>query len=513
MERKTGYFLLAVLFVVIIFFSVLPLTRADLQATQIKTNLSFAGNDMDLNGVLWAGDKNFSIWKSVDNGATFQFVYHIPGILDQANPYSGLVWNVFVDSRGYIFVSAGGTNALYRSTNGGANFNQVLYSNGSHSESFYISMTEDNSGSLYTATYTSGYALPQLLKSANGGANWTRIGNFSTLHFHSIKFNPYNGYLYAVTGENSPITNFNDSEKIFRSKDNGETWSLIVDRNDALGTVYLAMAFVGSYVYVGQDYPGRTCQIHRFIDDGSSRLFVPQVVYTPLSDGCMPFMSGALFNNTLLFANCAESQNGVSRVVASADGLNWNVLAYANVAASDNRWNMLTVHPRSGVIFATLKNGYSYQIKDAPPAPPPSPTPTVTPTPAPTPIPTPAPTPEPTATPTPTPAPTAAPTENPPITNTPNPTTQTTTSAISNKPDPTRTPKPTATPTSTPPPATVKPTPIQNQTESHLPSATPLRFNSVANVNVYELAIISSVMIGGFLLSVVVMKKHRDRLN
>jgi hypothetical protein len=517
MSRETpNYVRVVAAFCMLVFLADIALAAADLQATRLSGNLSFAGNDVDFSGVLWAGDKNFGLWKSLDNGTTFQPVYRIPGNFDINNPYSGLVWTVYVDSRGFIFVSAGGTNALYRSTNGGASFSQVLNTNGSRSESFYISMTEDNLGNLYTATYSIGYSVPQLLKSTNGGATWTRIGNFnSVMHFHTIKYNPSSGYLYVATGERyQPLTNFNDSEKVFRSKDNGATWNLIVDRSDSLGTVYLAMAFVGDYVYLGQDFPNRVCQIHRFLDNGSNIPFIPQVVYTP-PDSFMPFMSGAYFNRTLVFGNCAEAQNGVTRTVASTDGVNWNIITSASVTPLDCRWNMFTVHPRSDTIYATLTSGYLYKIFDGPPVPTPRPTPspttnptpsqtpqpTLTPTPtlvpSPTPIPSPTPTPEPTATPTPTPIPTLI--ENSVTIPQSTPVPQTTSKSVANKPLVPSTPKPTISPT-------VNSTAEPNQTTR--PSVTIPEVGTPTAPTLFDWLIMVSVMVGGSLLSVSVLRKR-----
>ena len=384
MNKKTGFAVVVVFLGFTILFASMSTAKADFQALKLPSTLNFMGNDMDSNGVLWAGDKNFGLWKSTDRGASFQLVYTLPHDPPRPdNPYSGLVWNVFVDSRNYIFVSGGGANnSLYRSTNGGASFGAVLNANDTNSQAFYIAMTEDNSGNLYVATYTIGTTIqPQILKSTNGGTTWTKITNFNTFHFHNIKYNPYNGYLYAVTGERyGSLVNFNDSEKIFRSKDNGASWSLIVDRNDAVGTVYLAMTFVGNYVYVGQDYPSRNCQIQRFLDEGQAGLCTPQVVYTPPSDGCMPFISGVFFNGSLVFGNCAEIQNGTTRVVSSLDGVNWNILASTNILSIEPRWNIFTTHPRSG-IFTTLKGGFSYQIVDMGPQPTPSSSPIPSPTP------------------------------------------------------------------------------------------------------------------------------------
>jgi hypothetical protein len=332
----------------------------------------------------------------------------MPGNLEAGNSYSGLVWTVFVDSRDYIFVSASGTGGLFRSTDGGVSFAQVLKTNGTTNESFYVSMTEDNAGALYTVTYTSGRATPYLLKSLDGGTNWVRVGNFSVFHFHTIKFNPYNQYIYVITGEgNTP-----DAARILRSKDGGASWSLVVKRNDNVGTVYLAMTFSGNYVYIGQDYPNRVCTIQRFYDDGSNNQFDTQTVYSPPNDGYMPFISATNIGDSLVFANCAENVNGVSRVVASSDGVNWTVIKEQKITSADNRWNFLTTHLRSGFVFGTIKLGEAYRINYLPPTPTPSTSieqPVIRNTPKPSTvatIPTPHPTPTPATTPTPTPQPT-----------------------------------------------------------------------------------------------------------
>ncbi len=345
----------------------MPLASAELQVTPL-TNCSFTANDVDSKGVLWAGDKNFGVWKSTDNGGSFQLVYKMPGTLEAGNIYGGLVWTVFVDSRDNIFVSAGGTGGLFRSTDGGASFAQVLKTNGTTNESFYISMTEDDVGSLYAVTYTSGKAVPYLLKSVDGGANWVRVGNFGVFHFHAIKFNPANHYLYVIIGEGSTP----DAARILRSKDGGASWSLVVKRNDNVGTVYLALAFNGNYVYIGQDFPNRLCTIQRFYDDGSNNQFDTQTVYSPPSDGYMPFISATNIGDSLVFANCAENLNGISRVVSSIDGVNWNVIKNQTVTSVDNRWNFLTVHPRSDFVFGTIKPGDAYRINYLAPAPTPS---------------------------------------------------------------------------------------------------------------------------------------------
>jgi hypothetical protein len=508
MNKKNGFAIVVIFLGLTILFASMSMARADFQVAKLPSTLNFMGNDMDSSGTLWAGDKNFGLWKSIDRGASFQLVYTLPHEPPRSdNPYSGLVWNVFVDSRNYIFASGGGANnSLYRSTNGGASFGPVLNANDTNNQSFYIAMTEDNSSNLYVAPYTIGTTIqPQILKSTNGGSTWTKITNFNTFHFHNIKYNPYNGYLYAITGERyGSVMNFNDTEKIFRSKDSGTTWSLIVDRNDVLGTVYLAMTFVGNYVYVGQDYPSRNCQIQRFLDEGQAGLCTPQVVYTPPNDGCMPFISGVLFNGSLVFGNCAELQNGTTRVVSSLDGVKWNILISTNILSIEPRWNILTTHPRSS-IFATLKSGFSYQIVDMGPQPTPSASPIPSPTPTPTPMPTPTLTPTPTIEPSPTPQPTEPPTpastQTPTYTQSPitAPTTQPTVKHKIDKPTPTPIPTPTANPTLTHQPTTPTTTPTSTQIYAN---------KNASNGLFLEVAIAASIMVGGTILSVTLLKKR-----
>jgi hypothetical protein len=466
------------------------MVNAEIQIIKLPCNINFMGNDVDSNGVLWAGDKNFCIWKSLDKGATFQFVYTLPHEAPKyPDAFSGIVWNVFVDSRNYLFVSCGGANnSLYRSANGGVTFTAVLNANDSSNRSFYIALTEDAQGNLYAATYTGGSASALLLKSGDAGATWTKIGNFSIFHFHNIKYNPANGYLYAVTGERPVSGNYSDSEKVFRSKDGGETWTLVVDRNDALGTVYLAVAFVGNNVYLGQDYPNRLCKIHMFTDDGANKTYTPTVVYTPPADGCMPFISGIYFDNALVFGNCGEAQNGTSRVVVSVDGLNWNIVGSVGTSIADIRWNAFTIHPKD-TIYTTFKTGNSIQVMNVQPTPTPAPSAS--------------------------PAPTAEPTDQPTITP-PEASTSTSSSATQtiNSPNsaPQATPKPAVkSPAKTPTPnQTAEPTPMPlNPTPLQSVSPTSLQNNAATVGGYWEFAVIAMAVMGGITFSTIVLKKRR----
>jgi hypothetical protein len=348
------------------------------------------------NGTLFAGDSNYKLYRSDNYGASFRLIYQFP---QQSNPNSavaGYVWNIFVDSRNNLFVSIPGTNRLYRSTNFGSSFSQVLNTNGAQNDGFYIATTEDSNGNLYTATYSNSIYpnAPTILKSTNGGSSWSIVFSAAAVHFHNVKFNPANGYLYAITGEWGQGYNNQNCERIFRSKDGGRTWTTVINRPVELqargSTIYNAMIFNGNWVYIGSDQAYEPNWIDRFYDDGSGP-FTPQTVYNFPSDGSFPVISGVWLNNVMVFSSTAEFSDGTSRVVASDDGLNWQIVKSTATTQTLHHTNVLTSNPK-GIAFGSDGPGNTFSITDGAQ---PTPTPTATPTPTPSPSPTPTATPSP----------------------------------------------------------------------------------------------------------------------
>jgi hypothetical protein len=396
------------------------------------------------NGTLFAGDSSYKLYRSDDNGASFRQIYQFQAQPNPITAIAGYVLTIFVDSRGYIFVSIPGTNRLYRSVDFGASFSEVLATGGSRNDGFYIAMTEDSQGGLYAATY--GYSTypqsPPLMKSSDGGANWTAIRRFSAVHLHNVKFNPSNGYLYAVTGEWTYGFNNQESERVFRSKDFGANWSVAVNRPQEAqsqgSTVYNPMLFSGNWVYIGSDQAYKYNWIDRFQDDGSGGSFTPQRVYNFTQDGYFPVYSAALLGSTMLFSTTPEFFNGTSRIAASDDGVNWQIIKSTAANTSQHHTGVLTANPKATAFYSDGP-GYTYSItQQAPP-------PTATPTPPPTE--------------TPTPEPTYV---SPPVVDQPNPT-QTTQHATYRTPSPTKQPSPSPTPTAT---ATATPTPTPTSTNT-----------------------------------------------
>jgi hypothetical protein len=204
-------------------------TGASISQLQITSEPSFTGqmctSIFTRNGTLFSGDNNYNLYRSDNNGTSFRLVFQFPKQSSPNSAITGFVWTIFVDSRNYIFISIPGTNRLYRSTNFGSSFSQVLNTNGTQNDGFYIALTEDSTGNLYSATYSNSIypQNPPILESTNGGASWSIIRRFASVHLHNIKFNPANGYLYVATSEWGQGYSNQDCERVFRSKDLGQT--------------------------------------------------------------------------------------------------------------------------------------------------------------------------------------------------------------------------------------------------------------------------------------------------
>ncbi|MGD6809815.1 MAG: WD40/YVTN/BNR-like repeat-containing protein [Candidatus Bathyarchaeia archaeon] len=359
----------------------------DLQITSIP---SFSGQMFSSyfapNGTLFAGDIDYNLYRSDDYGVTFRIVYQFPKPENPITMVTGYVWTIFVDSQNRLFVSIPCTNRLYCSTNYGASFTTVLNTNGTQNDGFYIAVTEDNQGNLYTATYCNSIYpnMPALLKSTNGGTSWMVIEQASAIHYHNIKFNSANGYLYASTGEWTPGYNNADRERIYRSKDLGQTWTVVVERTtqgeEYGNTIYLPMLFDGNWVYLGTDQAYQPNWIDRFYDTGANTLFKPLTVYSFPSDSNCPVISAVWLSGTMIFSSTTEFNDGTTRVVASRDGVNWEIIKEDYVTQSLHHTNMLTYNPK-GIVFGSNGPDKTFAIteKTVQPTPTPSTQPTPTP--------------------------------------------------------------------------------------------------------------------------------------
>jgi hypothetical protein len=342
--------------------------------TVLPTNLSlFMTNDVSSNGTVFAGDSNYRIYKSIDNGTTFTRIFTIP---TQSNPWglmAGRVWTTFVDSRNYVFVSAGSTNRLYRSTDYGVSFTEVLNmpDRTTYSDADIISMTEDSGHHLYAAEYAD--TMPpdgggaRLWKSTDAGATWTSVSQrWQARHLHGVFYNPFNDWLYVLTGESGGV----DYQTVWRSKDGGDTWVCVVPRvaGDDYATKYLSVEFINNDVYMGQDhqFASDPARIQKITDDGTDGPFIPVTVYDSPYRGAL-FTSATKLGDTMIFSTCSESVEGATcQVVMSNNGSTWTVLNAQPVSLAYEYINRLTVNPRTGFVYGCININYPYFI--APPS-------------------------------------------------------------------------------------------------------------------------------------------------
>lgn len=143
------------------------------------------------------------------------------------------MWSLCRDISGNIYAGASGTvKSIYKSTNGGENWVEVLSSGASN----FLSIACDSSGNVFAANISNG-----LMKSTNGGQNWTNVP-VSVFGSHSVESVACgkNGFVYAgcINGG------------VFRSTDYGSTFPVNVI--NTLTIVTLAVdRFNPNIIYAG----------------------------------------------------------------------------------------------------------------------------------------------------------------------------------------------------------------------------------------------------------------------
>ena len=146
-------------------------------------------------GTLWISDGN-SIKKSSDGGITLSAPI-------QTWTTADCLECVFVDSRGYIYVSpyganlAGSDKGLWRSTDG-VNFTKVLDLSNLPNAIGIWGIDETPTGKIYAGTYSKEHKI----YSSTDGQTWhleyyTPDGN----HIHNLHVDPTNNYVYATIGD------------------------------------------------------------------------------------------------------------------------------------------------------------------------------------------------------------------------------------------------------------------------------------------------------------------------
>lgn len=234
-----------------------------------------------------------------------------------------------LDHAGNLYYAPKHTGELKRSKDGGKTFSTCLVD--AHGDCFR-GFAIDDQGKLYVGSYApDGPA--SLYYSKNDGDSWTSLKTFRCRHIHDVAVNPYNNWLYVVTGEREEPHAL-DAYRVFRSKDGGETWDAIVlpvngDQSQRPRPLYLGIGFIKDRVLLSTDHFEGDNGIEYFRDDGGQGPFFPELVFsTPrLSAPDEPPAYCWRFVNWRdhLYTVCCGRQKSV--LYRSADGRNWQKTA------------------------------------------------------------------------------------------------------------------------------------------------------------------------------------------
>lgn len=130
------------------------------------------GNSADGDGAAYYGN---GVWKSMDNGETWDLLESTTGTLEEFDSNWDYIHRILVDPTNRN-VYAGNAGGVYRSTDQGANWQQVLVA-GEEESSTITEVIRTNDGTFYAAISSEG-----IYKSTSGDLNsWTQIADAAAL--------------------------------------------------------------------------------------------------------------------------------------------------------------------------------------------------------------------------------------------------------------------------------------------------------------------------------------------
>ncbi len=267
----------------------------------------------DVNGNLLVGTVGGKIFRTTDNGNTFE---HINSCMN-----AGFIWSILVTSDGKIF--AGTEQGLYSSNDNGNTWNLT-----SLSGTDVRAIAKDNSGNLYAGLFGLG-----IFKSTDNGVTWNLVNNgLTSLAVHSIVINQSNEIFAATFGGG-----------VYSSVDGGNNWNQKPIGYNFVWT--LACASNGT-LYAGTYGNG----IYRSTDNGNSwqrsDSYPANYVYALSVDG-----------NDNLYASSWEA--GVFFTQTSSN--NWQPIGLGGFGVSSVMVNNMT-----NSVIAGTNNGSLFRLIDSP---------------------------------------------------------------------------------------------------------------------------------------------------
>lgn len=186
------------------------------------------------NGHIFAGTSDDGVFRSTDGGGSWTQINN--GLLDIH------VYSLVINSSGHIFAGTSGNGiirSVYRSTDNGENWSQVNF--GMENTNPIYSLAVNSNGDIFSGTNGDG-----VFRSQDNGASWTKINSGLTdLSVMSLAINS-SGDIFAGTA----------IDGIFRSTNNGDNWTPV--NNGLTHTNVWSLAvnssghiFAGSFSYGG----------------------------------------------------------------------------------------------------------------------------------------------------------------------------------------------------------------------------------------------------------------------
>ena len=182
-------------------------------------------------GALWSDSRTRGVYKSSDGGATWEQVLYVnsrTGVADMAmdptdpNTLYASLWEF--RRTGWSFESGGGSSALYKSTDGGITWNKIH--NGFPTGKLgrlAIAISPTNPNILYTVIEAEADNRKGLYRSDDAGANWRQLNNdfeitVRPFYFSRIVVDPRDENVVVKGGLSGSISR--DGGKTFRSMGN-----------------------------------------------------------------------------------------------------------------------------------------------------------------------------------------------------------------------------------------------------------------------------------------------------
>ncbi|HLN89557.1 MAG TPA: hypothetical protein VK253_05780, partial [Candidatus Binatia bacterium] len=333
---------------------------ADGKFESAETTLAFQGIDISPSGVLFAGAAG-TIYRSADKGQTWTALHTFSGVTE--------IGCVFVGDNGYVYAIPAGRTILdsdrgvWRSVDSGSTWSRVLALDPASESTVLWGFDQDNSGRLFAAvyTYSSSVYNARIYRSTDNGATWASVYyDANCRHFHDLKVDRTNGYIYANTGDD-PLPPGN--AYILRSVDGGTTWTEILS-GISQG---VAICTTPSARFFGSDPNGG--YIYRTTDDTTYTIVhsEPSGFYGYVAWIKRDPVSGQMF------ASIVDQTGTVpSKIITSVDGGNtWNTfrtfstlgIQYGSAYAS--RFSGQTVY--YSLNYATYQNGVKIEYVLPPP--------------------------------------------------------------------------------------------------------------------------------------------------